>query len=368
MGCCDNNEIPDNVDFNRKRWMASVSDERMMFELSILGTHQSLCHNWFWQNQKMSLKNQLEGGIRAFDFRCKDQKKSSYKKDQCGFSSCKHQYGKTISDKGSAKCPKQRLTLWHEFLPLKQTLACSFSQCIAFIKKNPSEFCIIRLRHECGGSTNSWHCKCEKEVFTAFLRSLNEVPIIKLMGQRSNDGQSNTNEVVANFCKKRVRKARGKIFVFIQNFPVDNLISMDKCFNTQDKYKMCKQIKLDTVKTHQALVRAHWDKGHCIASCDYISESYPNNGWNINKKFISWATRDPIEIKVYPVGLLMADQVKQSEIDAVVELNLSFKSRYRPSQTMIKQKPLFSEATRHTTHKNQNNSKTKSKNVSSNIS
>ena len=101
-------------------WMSKLPDTAKLHELSLPGTHNSgATHSIFdltGRCQDMSIKKQLNIGVRFFDIRL--------------------------------QLVKDKLNIVHSFIDQKQRFSSTIKELYTFIKNNPSEFLIISIKQE----------------------------------------------------------------------------------------------------------------------------------------------------------------------------------------------------------------------------
>lgn len=105
-------------------WMATIPDTRPIQLISIPGTHDSLSRfgttkfmlKFVYETQTMELADQLEAGIRALDIRCRHEDNE-----------CK---------------------VYHQSIYQKISLAEVLTICQQFLKRNPSEVILMRVKNK----------------------------------------------------------------------------------------------------------------------------------------------------------------------------------------------------------------------------
>lgn len=108
------------VTVDGKRWMQAVSGDVRMNELSLIGTHDSCAlHGGIYAEcQSLSLKRQLEIGVRFLDIRC--------------------------------KLVKGELKIFHGIADQKMKFDEVRDICLAFLEENPSEVLLMSVKYEGG--------------------------------------------------------------------------------------------------------------------------------------------------------------------------------------------------------------------------
>ncbi len=103
-----------------QNWMSRISEKTLISSLNIPGTHNSGALRESFPGtakcQTLSLGQQLEGGVRFFDIRCRHQ--------------------------------SNRFAIYHGPVSQKLTFDAVLETTRAFLKKNPSEFVILSIKEE----------------------------------------------------------------------------------------------------------------------------------------------------------------------------------------------------------------------------
>uniref|UniRef100_UPI00358DECE8 1-phosphatidylinositol phosphodiesterase-like n=1 Tax=Myxine glutinosa TaxID=7769 RepID=UPI00358DECE8 len=157
----------DKAEFTNPDWMASISDEKSIAEISLPGTHNTMsfyggpavqCQSW-------SLKQQLEAGVRFLDIRARH-----YTND---------------------------LPIHHEYYYQHATFRNVLQETMDFLKRHPREVMIMRLREEYTSKRNT---ETMHDTVTRYLQ---------LFAQRDRVWQGHRVPTVG--------EARGKLII-LQNF------------------------------------------------------------------------------------------------------------------------------------------------------
>ena len=110
-----------------KNWMKNIADDKKITAINMPGTHDSACLNidfgFISQTQHLSVTQQLEIGVRYFDFRFKYEK------------------SKFIANHSICYCRK-KFGFWNDMLLADDIVA----ECIEFLRKNPSETILFQLK------------------------------------------------------------------------------------------------------------------------------------------------------------------------------------------------------------------------------
>lgn len=113
-------DFPENYWPTNTGWMKRISDNKLLHELSIPGTHDTGTYavyvNVFAQTQTLSILEQLQAGIRYLDIRCHHA--------------------------------DNRLSIYHGPIPTTLTFQEVIKDCITFLNANPSECIIMQVKNE----------------------------------------------------------------------------------------------------------------------------------------------------------------------------------------------------------------------------
>lgn len=110
-----------------KNWMKNIPDDVKITGITIPGTHDSTaCYvdfSFISKTQKLTVSEQLNAGVRYFDFRFK------------------HTDGKFVANHSIAHCRKKQ-GFWNTVLTAEDVV----NDCVEFVKNNPSETVLFQLK------------------------------------------------------------------------------------------------------------------------------------------------------------------------------------------------------------------------------
>ena len=110
-----------------KNWMKKIPDDRIITGINMPGTHDSACHyvdfGFISQTQTLSVTQQLDAGVRYFDFRFK----------LVG--------DKLLANHSICYCRKKK-GFWNEVLTCDDIVR----ECLDFLSDNPSETILFQLK------------------------------------------------------------------------------------------------------------------------------------------------------------------------------------------------------------------------------
>ena len=110
-----------------KNWMKHIADDKKITAINMPGTHDSICRytdfSFISQTQRLTVSEQLEKGVRYFDFRFK-------------FAD-----GRFLANHSITFCRKKR-GFWNEIITAEDVV----NDCVAFLKDNPSETILFQLK------------------------------------------------------------------------------------------------------------------------------------------------------------------------------------------------------------------------------
>lgn len=118
----NNKELPYNhtrhIFQKQVNWMSSIDDEEKLFRLSLIGTHGSAAkHGGFLvKNQTLTIRQQLDAGIRLFDLRLGQW--------------------------------RNKLYLYHGIIYQKKSFVAVLKDMKTFLRDNPTEVLVVRIRQE----------------------------------------------------------------------------------------------------------------------------------------------------------------------------------------------------------------------------
>ena len=116
-----------------KNWMKNIPDDRKVTGINMPGTHDSACCNidfsFISKTQNITVAQQLNIGVRYFDFRFK------------------FDFSKFIANHSICYCRK-KFGFWNEVLTADDIV----SDCIEFLRNNPSETIFFQLKEAQSGS------------------------------------------------------------------------------------------------------------------------------------------------------------------------------------------------------------------------
>ena len=131
---------------NMKNWMKKIPDEKKITGINIPGTHDSACRfvdfGFISQTQKMSVTEQLEAGVRYFDFRFKLLENTFLANHSICY--CRKQFG-----------------FWNPVLTCDDIV----NECLDFLSHNPSETILFQLKEaESNSGENFYYLFYEKYI------------------------------------------------------------------------------------------------------------------------------------------------------------------------------------------------------------
>lgn len=123
---------------NPSDWMGKVADDKLISEINIPGTHDSaaqfVAFPLITRTQSMTVADQLEIGVRYFDFR--------FIKTANGF----------VAAHGKIYCKVNR-NVFAPSLTAKEIADC----CIGFLEKHPNEAILFQLKEDSGGAGKDFY-------------------------------------------------------------------------------------------------------------------------------------------------------------------------------------------------------------------
>ncbi len=296
--------IMKNIDLNC--WMANLPDELKLTQINIPGTHDSTaCYASFSfvsKTQSLTVAQQLDAGVRFFDFRFCLENDTFYAKH--GIASCKKSRG---------------------FFAEKLTADDVVSDCISFLTANPTETILFALRDTTGAQGDAFFskfyskyiCNNSKLWFTQ-----NRIPTLKeVRGKitllRNVDVDKNKftdNNSGINFrppyigTKKVDDWRRGDILS----------IETDEKYSEvfiQDSYKVNGMKKWGTIKRFLDLPLRNDEFNVCMTSCVGVRGPY-FNAKMINKKIMGYIFEKG---KMY--GIVAMDFVDKNICEKIILVN-----------------------------------------------
>ena len=121
-----------------KAWMSELSDSLRLTQINMPGTHDSACRyldfSFISQTQHLSVTDQLNIGVRYFDFRFKFYK------------------SKFIANHSICYCRK-KFGFWNEILLADDIVR----ECIAFLRENPTETILFQLKEAESNAGNDFY-------------------------------------------------------------------------------------------------------------------------------------------------------------------------------------------------------------------
>lgn len=126
-----------------KNWMKNIADDKKITAINMPGTHDSACLHidlaFISQTQHLSVSEQLNIGVRYFDFRFK------------------YETSKFIANHSICHCRKKS-GFWNELLLADDIVA----DCVEFLRNNPSETILFQLKEA--------HSKSGHEFYNEFYK------------------------------------------------------------------------------------------------------------------------------------------------------------------------------------------------------
>ncbi len=118
--------------------MKKIPDDKKITGISIPGTHDSICRytdfSFISQTQRLTVSEQLEVGVRYFDFRFKFTK------------------GEFLANHSITFCRKKR-GFWNEIITAGDVV----NDCIAFLELNPTETVLFQLKESVSHTGNDFY-------------------------------------------------------------------------------------------------------------------------------------------------------------------------------------------------------------------
>ena len=289
---------------NLKKWMSQLSDNLSLTHINIPATHDSTaCYASFSlisRTQSLTVSEQLNAGVRMFDFRFSLENGVFYAKH--GIASCKKNKGIFA----------QKLTADHVV-----------ADCIDFVKNNPTETILFILRDTTGNK------QFFSEFFSRYIspeKSLwyieNKIPMLSQVRGKivllrnvdiNNSGFDDTNSGL-DFRPPYVGST------FVDDWKTGELCSVEtgKPFakvNIQDSYKVQGRKKWGTVKRFLESGLSDNEFNICTTSCTGILLPY-FNAKLINKELMDFSFE-----KGRCYGIIMMDFVSAGLCDIIIKTN-----------------------------------------------
>ena len=290
-----------------KNWMSKISDDRMITSVTIPGTHDSSCRYidfaFISKTQNLTIAQQLEIGVRYFDFRFK------------------FDGNKFIANHSIASCHK-KYGFWSEHLTADDVVSC----CKKFLRENPSETILFQLKEAASCTGESFFTSFYEKYISNFkddwylenrIPSIGEIRgkivLLRVVGADSkvfNDSNSGINFSLYPYV--------GSTFVDdwrtseIKSLNTDTIVSH---MFVQDSYKVEGSKKWSTIKRFLDSQMNALNFNICLMSCTRFRVPMINSKY-INIKFLQ--TEFNIN-KLY--GIIVADYITDEISSKIIKLN-----------------------------------------------